>query len=362
MYAPWVRIGSWSCVVALGLGVAAVALAQDDVGDEDSTLTWFGDLHLRGDYTNDLPFGLPDEERARLRVRGGLRWAVNESLELGAAAEASAGTNSAFIVRINHDNERINDLNIDRLYARWLVGEAGSLLFGKHELPLELSPMLWDDDLRPIGAWADASFAVRDYDRIQLSAGYFAGDLLYDDESRVFAAQAAWRIREGADTEGSILLAFLDFDELDNIARAGLTRSNRRVAGRLLSDYRLGDLQLALRTRRWPWPLEARLDLVRNFGADDQRDGARFSVVYGNRREAGSWEIGYAYQRIQRDAVMAAFNAEDWWFHSAARGFMPWLGYGFDEHWSVRLAAFIERPDGRAEDTDRVLLDLEARW
>jgi hypothetical protein len=41
---------------------------------------------------------------------------------------------------------------------------------------------------------------------------------------------------------------------------------------------------------------------------------------------------------------------------------MPWVGYGFTEHWSVRLAGFDERRDLIAEPTKRVLLDLEARW
>jgi len=32
-------------------------------------------------------------------------------------------------------------------------------------------------------------------------------------------------------------------------------------------------------------------------------------------------------QRIQRDAAMAAFNSDDWWFHSFMHGYMPWIGY-----------------------------------
>jgi hypothetical protein len=59
---------------------------------------------------------------------------------------------------------------------------------------------------------------------------------------------------------------------------------------------------------------------------------------------------------------MAAFNSDDWWFHSWARGVMPWLAYGFSDTWSARLAAFHEHRDGVADPTDRVLLDIYARW
>jgi hypothetical protein len=109
-------------------------------------------------------------------------------------------------------------------------------------------------------------------------------------------------------------------------------------------------------------PLEVRLDVARNVGADDQRDAARGSVQLGDSRHARGWEIGFAAQRIQRDAVMAAFNSDDWWFHSGARGIMPWLAYGFSDIWSARLAAFHERRDGVGDYTDRVLLDVYARW
>ena len=84
-------------------------------------------------------------------------------------------------------------------------------------------------------------------------------------------------------------------------------------------------------------------------------------------RFQGGWEFGWAWERIQRDAVLAAVTADDWWFHTASRGHMPWLGYGFrttwlGASWSMRLAGFFETRDGLDERTRRVLLDLEARW
>jgi hypothetical protein len=59
---------------------------------------------------------------------------------------------------------------------------------------------------------------------------------------------------------------------------------------------------------------------------------------------------------------MAAFNADDWWFHSSARGHMPWFGYGIDDTWNLRLAGFREQRDGLDQHTERVLLDLRADW
>jgi hypothetical protein len=41
---------------------------------------------------------------------------------------------------------------------------------------------------------------------------------------------------------------------------------------------------------------------------------------------------------------------------------MPWVGYGFNTTWSARLAGFHERRDGATGHTNRVLLDVYARW
>jgi hypothetical protein len=176
--------------------------------------------------------------------------------------------------------------------------------------------------------------------------------------------QAAYHWHEGAPVNGSIALSYLDFSDLEQLVLQGLSRTNQRVAGttNLVSDFHLLDLQFVGRTHVADMPLEVRLDVVRNLGADDQRDGARGSIMLGDSRQRRGWELGLADQRIQRDAVMAAFNSDDWWFHSWARGMMAWVAYGFSPTWSTRLAAFHERRDGISAHTDRVLLDLYAHW
>lgn len=350
-----------ACTTSVAQDPLEDALAEDDA---PAGLSWFGDLQLRGDITHDLPLGLPDETRSRARVRGGLTWQATDVLTLTGALEASQGSDSARVIRLAHDNERINDFNIDQLQARWQFSETSALLLGKAPLPLELTSMVWDPVLRPVGAAFETGVDVREFDRLVFAGGYFAGDHLYDDESRILALQAGWRINDGAPTGGSVLLSFLDFDDLDAIAASGLARSNRRVAGRLVSEFQLLDLLLQLRTEFAARPLLARVDLVRNLGADDDglQDAARGSLQWGDSRSAGQWEVGYSYQRVQRDAVMAAFNSQDWWFHSAMRGHGTWLAYGIGEHWRAQVTVFIETADGRAVDLDRSLIDLEARW
>lgn len=351
----------------------APALAQDSIlagsAEESAAETqaggwsWFGDLLARYDHVEGLP---GDRTVSRFRGRGRLggEYVAMPTLSFGAAIELAQGSDDNADNRINNDNERSDHANVDQFWLRWQPGEHTRVLVGKAPLPLELSPLTWDADLRPAGISLDQSFALGEYSRLQLVLGGFAAQHLYQDDTRIAAAQLAWRWHEGAESNAAVLLSYLDFSDLGQLTRQGLTRTNRRLPanGPLLSDYRLLDLQLVGRTRIADWPLEARLDLVRNLGADDQRDGARFSLVLGSRLQPGGWEFGYSNQRIQRDAVLAAFNEDDWWFHSFTHGYMPWIGYGIDETWNLRLAAFHEQRNGLPEHTDRVLLDLGARW
>jgi hypothetical protein len=362
----------WLCYGLLAVLASAAAQAQDSILDasaEESAAaverwSWFGDFLARYDHVEGGLAGDRRVSRWRGRGRLGAEYVPMPELQFGAAIELAQGSDDNATNRINNDNERSDHANLDQFWLRWQPGENTRVLLGKAPLPLELSPLTWDADLRPAGASLDQSFPLGDYSRLQLVVGGFAAQHLYDDDTRIAAAQLAWRWREGAPHSAAVLLSYLDFSDLGQLARQGLARTNRRLPanGPLLSDYRLLDLQLVGRSTLGEWPLEARLDLVRNLGADDQRDGARLSLVLGSRLVPGGWELGYATQRIQRDAVLAAFNEDDWWFHSFTHGYMPWVGYGIDDRWNLRLAAFRELRDGNAQHTNRVLLDLAARW
>lgn len=354
------------CLIALlpaGTALADEPLVLPTPDQASSAWSWFGDALLREDRVRDIPrIYEPNIQRVFGRGRFGVLYDPTPQLEIGAAMKFAAASNGNEENRAYNLEERSNDIAIDQLFVRWRPNENASLLAGKSVFPLELSPMLWDADLRPVGVSGQTSVAVDDFDRLSFVAGYFNGNLPYGDNSRIGAVQGAWRWHEGEPTSAEILVSYLDFSNLRQLTLQGLARTNVHTGDILLSDYHLFDAQFVGRWHLGNWPLEARLDLVRNLGADQDRDGVRFSVVLGDRRQPHAWEFGLADQRIQRDAVMAAFNSDEWWFHSWAHGIMPWIGYGFDATWNMRLAVFHEELDAATRHTDTLLLDLNARW
>ena len=77
-------------------------------------------------------------------------------------------------------------------------------------------------------------------------------------------------------------------------------------------------------------PLAGEVSYVHNFGAPDQTRAVEALVEAG----AGRWRFTYAFQRVEREAVVGAFTSDDWWYHSDFRGSRAtatrrWGRYGF---------------------------------
>ena len=318
----------------------------------------FGDARLRYEHTRNIPVEI---ERVRARVHLGALYLGVEGWEFGAAALFNAGTNNARDNRRNRDNERSNRASVDQFYARW-QGERMSLQIGKALLPLALTPLVWDADLRPIGLSVTGADLNENGTGFAYGAGYFAPDFIFDNQKpRLAAVQAGWHWQQGQAISASALLSYLRFTRLDGLAANGIFRTNRRLGANFLSDYELLDLQLIGRMTLAETPLTIVLDGVDNRGSDNLNKGGRASVAWGNMREGGV-ELGLAYQRNARDSVLAIAAEDDWWFQSFSRGTMPWLGYGFNENTWLRVAAFDERRDGASQSSKRLLLDLSTQW
>lgn len=350
-----------STCVAQAPGDDALLLSQDQ--DEAASGTrLIADLWLNQDHVSGLPNNRDNLDRTRGRLRFGISGLLGSSWDFTTTARIAQGSDRNRDNRRNNDNERSDAIGIDQVLLRWHASEMATLQFGKAPLPLDLSPMLWDPDLRPAGIAYAHSFAVGEIDRLHLFAGYFAGQHLYGDDSRILATQLAWRWRDGAPTRASATLSWLGFSGLGELPRQGLGRTNAMASEAFVSDYRLLDLQLAAHTDVGNWPIDLQLDLVRNLGADFARDGARLSLSAGDHQQPGGIQFGVAIERIQREAVLAAFNSDDWWFHSNMHGQLAWIAYAIDRTWNLRLSAFRELRDGLDEPTHRLMLDVAADW
>jgi hypothetical protein len=345
-------------IAAVGCLIWNAARAQDEsMGDWAS----YWDAKWRYEAT-DLPGINNNIRRNRFYATLGSIYGSDSTMEFGAGLALQAGSDNPARNRANKDNQRSNHVSIDRLYARFNLS-AGALQFGKSPLALGLSPLVWDDDLRPIGLSHEYTHISEEGSGFRTALGYYAPDFVFDNEKpRLAAAQLSAHWQEGQASSFAAKLTYLRFSKLDGLPGNGIARTNRRLGFNYVSDYELLDLLLIGRTQIGDYPLMLVLDGVENLGAKDLNQAGRVSVTLGDAR-AGGFEFGGAYQRNQRDAVLAIAADDEWWFQSFSRGGMPWVAYGFAGGGTVlRVAAFDERRDGLKAGTQRLLFDLSLRW
>ena len=330
----------------------------DAPGTEDPATGVFPVLEmlLRHDAVRDLPRPVAaDFDRQELRIRTGLDWLVGDELTLRATGRLHATTQDNRNFAFNLDNERLEEAALDEVYAdqRWRF--AGFRL-GQSALPAILSPMVWDQDLRVRGLVLTAGVEPGANGARWLGV---AGEIDHPAGNMANVELMQWqgRWQPGGILESRISIA--RFDDVNALV-AGRRSNSRDAGGNLAEDFELLTLDLGYVFADLLQGWRLGVQLGSNPAADVNGDSGRIELVYGG-EASGGIRFGLASQRIQRDAVPAALNDDDWWFPTNMRGHRAWIGYQWLSGWEVRASAFQERVDPATEPMRRLLLDVTYR-
>ena len=91
-----------------------------------------------------------------------------------------------------------------------------------------------------------------------------------------------------------------------------------------VSRFHVADLLIRLRFPIGSVPVTVSLDGLKNYGVRDVAtgdcDAFEGSISVGRVGNPWDWRVFYIYQYVERDAVIGAYNTDDWWFHSWYRG------------------------------------------
>lgn len=263
----------------------------------------------------------PDIERGRFEVRPELAFAPSDRFRVAVRGLGSLGTDDNRENARNFDNYRSDGAILDRWYVEARPG-AWTILAGRFGIPLVSSEMLWDKDVQTPGASVSRQMSTGTSTLTLTGAGFY-GPQREGDRSKIAAGQVVWR---GGDANRFALEAaasYWDFD-LDEL-KSHYVRQNvpEPYAGgqRPASGFRLADLLIRFRFLALALPVTLSLDGIHNFEADaGNRDAFEGAVAVGSVGTPGTWRAFYMYQYVQRDAVVGAYNTDDWWFHSRYRG------------------------------------------
>ena len=305
------------------MGANALAQEKEQFFDESAAkprVTFQWDFLARYDNIYHLRLR-PDIERGRFELRPELGLALSDRFRIGVRAVADLGTDRNADNPVNFDNYRSRGVALERYYIEAKPGPV-TVLAGSFGMPLVSSEMLWDRDIQALGA-AVAWDIPAGSSRFTLAAAGFYGPQREHDQTRIAAAQGIWRWGDPSRFAIEAAAAYWHFD-VRNL-NAHYLRQNyvTVVAGRAqyLSEYHLADALVRARFGLGPIPVTVTLDGIHNFGSPtDDTNAIEATVSLGKLGSPGQFRFFYTFQHVERDALPGAYNTDDWWFHTWARG------------------------------------------
>jgi hypothetical protein len=267
----------------------------------------------------------PDIERGRFELRPELGFELSDRFRVATRAVLDLGTDANEENGPNFDNYHSRGASLDRWYVEARPGRF-VVRAGRFGMPLASSELLWDRDLQPPGAAVAWETPSGGGSALVFAAAAFRGAQREGDRTRIAAGQLLWRYGDEARFAVEASAAYWHF-EPDRL-KPHFFRQNYFVPSdggrRFVSRFRLGDVLVRLRFPVGRMPATVSLDGIRNFGArgvgEDDADAFEGTLALGRVGTPGQWRFFYTYQYVERDAVLGAFNTDDWWFHSWYRG------------------------------------------
>ena len=350
---------------AIDRTIDTLAQTRAGIGPWVSAFTWKGDLRYRNE-TIDQANTLTERNRDRIRARFGFVAKVNDTVRVEVQAATTEGFDSRSSNQTLTNANSRKALDLDVAYAEWAPNAQWKLTAGKMKYPwVRTSNYFYDGDINPEGvavAWqagATGPFASVFYTHLAERAA--------QADSNLLGAQVGWRgvfgdggrfaVAAGYFDHGGVqgYNPFLDANATNafgNTTTASTAICRRAVAVCLANDYDvidvMGEVQVNLAGR----PLTLFAQYAHNSAADfaapssnpvlnapaglDTAYAAGFN--YGRASEPGSWEIGYLYQRIEKDAMFAQWIDSDFAAgNTDGGGSAVRFAYAFARNWRVNV-------------------------
>jgi putative porin len=317
-----------------------------------------GDALSREEWTSDI-FDAPgvshNADRWRLQARPRMEIGINKILlGFGVDLNYSQDTNDEPADQaIIRDNYRSRDARVDLAFARWQIASGTRLEGGRFEMPVALTEMLWDRDLRPQGG----ALTLETHDeggrpRLGLTLLAASGSHVFDDSGvGTLLASAAGFL--GAGEQGRVELrgSFLTFTGVEKL-ELRIRRQNSRLGGLVFQDYDVLDAIVRYR-RDGGVPVQLVADLCWNVGADPtarapgeaprkNNQGLWLAAVIGSTRSR-RLRLEYTFARVDKDATLAAYATDDFFWSTGWLGHRGDLGVKATDHVAFHVVAQLQR-------------------
>jgi hypothetical protein len=300
---------------------------------------------------NTRRFGdLPDEKRWRLRLLPrfelGRTW-----FQVGAGGDFnySQDKNTEGVLEgtgTYRDNYDSRSARLDLAYLKlqpltWLRVQGGRFV-----MPVGLTDMLWDHDLRPQGGALSVEFTGKgDLARFSATALAARGSHVFKDEQTnmvLFSTTAV--LSGGRDSALDLTASYLQFTDFNKPGAldSRLFRQNAHaLGGGLANEYRIFDA-IGRLTSAGRSPMEVYLDYSWNTAVDQDNKGLWMGIVLGSLVRSRA-RLEYTYARVGREATLGAYSTTDFLWSTGWEGHRGEFGSGVGRTSSFHLIGQIQR-------------------
>ncbi len=338
-------------------------------GKKNLAGAWANDIKLKGDirarYENREVADAITKDRQRVRLRLGAYGKINEQTDFGVRL-ATGGTRTSSNVDAG-DNAGMKAIFLDQAYADMhpdLFGGAHVFL-GKMPQPWLAagSGLVWDTDLNPEGAAVTYEKQLLPF-KLIANAGTFVFQDNLSDDIRLWSGQAAVEKKIGSTTL-TLGASEYCFQNAENVKVAdSLTGKLGSTANTPNGDFNLieGFGSYAFTVFKVPVLLNGQY--VVNVAAASSDDMAYLAgITIGKAKDKGTWEVGYTYRDIGKDAVVAGLNDSDFagetW--TGCYGHRVYGKYQIGKNLSADLA-YILSTDWKGKDANTLQADLNFKF
>lgn len=337
------------------------ALAADD---PDHELNFGGDIRAR--YEPLIQKGTATRHRERIRVRFNLTGKLSDEISGGLSLATGSldepiSTNQTLTGFFNR-----KAFALDRAYVTYRPEKAQFLKFdvGKFPFPWYRTGLTFDSDINPEGFAETLSFDVNSASLKNISFVAFQlpmNETSTGHDSFVLGGQIQTRFRINSRLHLSLYGAGINFSHADPIAAAYPGTSNTYVtdAGGTVTGfagkfaYLDAILKLEMDTDK-RFPTTILFDFVNNVRGSRERSGYWAEVTFGRNKEAGDIQFGYTFVRIEKDAVIAAFNDSDLRASTNVRNHRLSFAYAFKDNLSGHFTSLLGTLANPSDNLDLV--------
>jgi len=141
--------------------------------------------------------------------------------------------------------------------------------------------------------------------------------------------------------------------------------------GGLKYDFNVIEGFVEYNTQLGTLPLQLWANYAQNQDADDLDQAWTAGVLFGKASNPRTWELGFAYEVLEKDAIFGQFVDSD--FNNGVTDGQGWLfraAYAPQKNWSVNTTYFLNERNmdvanatfGRKTDYDRLQVDFNVKF